>query len=256
MSPTNSWLDIKLAVRMLVKNPGVTLTGILGLSVATAIGATVFSALHALHDRALPVEGGERVVAIENFDAASRSAARGTHLHDLQAWRGEVRGVEQISAYRVVDRNLVTPDDWVWFSGTGATIEVEESRQGAEPTRHTIEFLRVGPSLFDIYGVPMLAGRSLQPADLAGAATAVVANRSFVHKVLGGSVALGRRVRYADTEDGAMPGAERAPGTRSWAWSTTSPPKGTFPARTRRPCTTRSRRASSTPRAWWSECRG
>ena len=85
-------------------------------------------------------------------------------------------------------------------------VEFEPRRTGAEPARAEADFLQVEHGFFDVFDIPLLAGRVLQEDDAAGAATAVVANRSFVNRVLGGGEALGRRFRYA--EDRPAPGGQ------------------------------------------------
>jgi predicted permease len=71
----------------------------------------------------------------------------------------------------------------------------------AEGTREPSQ--RVGVSMVDahyfpLFGVRVLAGRSFAPADesLPWSTRAVIVNRSFVSELLGGSDAIGRRVRY------------------------------------------------------------
>ena len=56
---------------MLAKNPGITLVGGAGLAVGIAISAGVFSVIGTMVDPALPLEEGERIVAIGNFDVST-----------------------------------------------------------------------------------------------------------------------------------------------------------------------------------------
>lgn len=100
-------LDLKLGLRMLVKYPGLTLVGVLGMSVAVTIGALAFTAVAAVTGTALPFDEGERVVTIQNFDIKKNDEGRSTHLHDMAVWREGLRTVDAISAYRTVDRNIV-----------------------------------------------------------------------------------------------------------------------------------------------------
>jgi len=64
---TFSWLDTKLGLRMLLRYPGLTLVGGLGLAVVIAGGSAV-----AIFDdivyASLPFEEGDRVVVLENWD--------------------------------------------------------------------------------------------------------------------------------------------------------------------------------------------
>jgi putative ABC transport system permease protein len=67
----------------------------------------------------------------------------------------------------------------------------------------------VDTARFHVLGLPMLAGRGFDTNDLALGATSVIVNRSFVRKVLHGSSAVGRRLRYlgADKDSKeALPG--------------------------------------------------
>jgi predicted permease len=84
----------------------------------------------------------------------------------------------------------------------GTSIDLEPRRPGGEPARAEADYIQVEPGFFDLFDIPVLAGRTLQEEDAAGRATAVVANRSFVNRVLGGGEALGRRFRYVEGRSG------------------------------------------------------
>jgi hypothetical protein len=103
-------LDAKLALRMLVKHPGLTLVAVLGMSVAVAIGAVAFSAISTIVGGKLPLSEGDRVVGIRNIDTRVNDEGRRTHLHSLVTWREALRTVGELGAYRTVDRNLITLD--------------------------------------------------------------------------------------------------------------------------------------------------
>jgi hypothetical protein len=103
-------LDFKLGARMLAKYPGLTLVGVVGMAVAVAVGAVAFSGVSTIVDGALPLDEGDRVVAIQNIDLRTHDEGRRTHLHDLAIWRRSLRAVQDIGAYRTVDRNFITRD--------------------------------------------------------------------------------------------------------------------------------------------------
>ncbi len=102
-------LDGRLALRMLRKNPGLTLVAVVGMSVAVAIGAVAFSAIYTMLDANLPVSEGSRVIGIRNLDVRG-GEGRFTHLHDLSVWKQTLTTVSELGAYRTVDRNLITLD--------------------------------------------------------------------------------------------------------------------------------------------------
>ena len=103
-------LDVKLALRMTRKNPGLTLVAVIGMSVAVTIGSVAFSAIYTLIDGRLPISEGDRVIGIRNIDTKSIIDGRQTHLHDLATWRETLSTVPELGAYRTVDRNLITGD--------------------------------------------------------------------------------------------------------------------------------------------------
>jgi len=103
-------LDLKLGLRMLAKYPGLTIVGVLGISVAVTIGALAFSAVAAVTGTELPLHEGERIVSIQNVDLRNLEEGRRTHLHDLADWRESLRAVEDLGAYRTVERNLIAVD--------------------------------------------------------------------------------------------------------------------------------------------------
>jgi putative ABC transport system permease protein len=181
-------LDLRLGLRMLRKYPGLTLVGVLGMAVATAFGASLFSFIAAVVDPAMPLEEGHRIVAVQNLDAARSGEGRETHLHDLAVWRDDLRAVENLGAYRTVDRNLVTPD------GLGEPLRVAEMSAAG----------------FRVARVPPLLGRYLLDDDeRPGAAPVVVVGYDVWQRRFAGSPdVVGRTLRLGDaahTVVGVMP---------------------------------------------------
>ena len=137
-----SLLDVKLGIRMFVKYPGLALVGVLGMSVAIAIGAGSFAFFYSYMNPTLPLDEGARVVAIENWDAA-RSGREDRTLHDFVTWREELQSIDDVGAYREITRNLLTAD------GTLERVRI------AEMTASGFRMARVAP----------LLGRSLVDED-------------------------------------------------------------------------------------------
>ncbi len=146
--PGFSWLELKLGLRMLRKYPGLTLVGGLGMAVAIAIGAGFFSFFSAYIYPTIPLEGGDRLVGVENWDVARNNEDRRS-LHDFVNWREELTTVEDLTAFRTVSRNLVTLD------GTAELITV------AEMTPSGFRLARVRPLL----GRYLLAPDTVQGAE-------------------------------------------------------------------------------------------
>ena len=75
-------MDLKPGLRMLVKSRGLTIVAVVALSVAIAGGAAYLELVNDTFAPALPVEHGERIVGIQNWDAA-RDQAAPRALHDF-----------------------------------------------------------------------------------------------------------------------------------------------------------------------------
>ncbi|HEU0078459.1 MAG TPA: FtsX-like permease family protein, partial [Longimicrobiaceae bacterium] len=123
-----------------------------------------------------------------------------------------VRRLEAEPGVAAVTYASHVPGDLFSASSAAGVVEVEDPGPAAEPTRQNVRFVEVDPGLFDTFDVPVLAGRGFHSAEPAGAATAVVVNRSLVEQVLGGGSGLGRRFRYTRTEDDREPGGVEAGG--------------------------------------------
>jgi putative ABC transport system permease protein len=76
---TGMSLDLKLGLRMMLKYPGLTFIGVLGLSVAVAIGAAAFGIISNFIAGSLPLDEGDRIVAIQNLSSGSDDRGRPLH---------------------------------------------------------------------------------------------------------------------------------------------------------------------------------
>jgi len=101
-------LDFKLGVRMLIKYPGLTAVGGVSIALGIAVGVAAFEFLTQVVAPTLPLDDGDRIVVIRNWDAeAQREEPR--LMHDLLVWREQLSTIEDVGAYRSVQRNLIAP---------------------------------------------------------------------------------------------------------------------------------------------------
>ena len=103
------WLDAKLGLRRLRKSWGLTLVGGLAMAVTIGLGASMFTIWETFAGTTLPLEEGDRVVAIQPFDRAAQRVHRATPLSDFRRWRETLTSVEQVSAMRTIDPAVITP---------------------------------------------------------------------------------------------------------------------------------------------------
>ncbi len=104
------------------------------MAVAITIGATFFELFYSYMYPVLPLDEGERVVGIENWDTAANNQDCRS-LHDFVTWRGELKFVEDLGAFRPFGRNLITQHD------------VAEPLPGAEMSASGFRLARVLPLL-------------------------------------------------------------------------------------------------------------
>ena len=102
-------LDTRLGVRMLAKHKGLTIVGGIAMAVAIALGASAFEVISVLLRKDLPLPGGDRIVAIR-YDSSGNASADRRVLHAFAAWQGQVRTIEHLGAFRLVQHNLTAPN--------------------------------------------------------------------------------------------------------------------------------------------------
>ena len=79
-------LDVRLAVRLLVKHIGLTVVGTVAMAFAIWSGIVAFEFHTQFMHPGLPLQGGARVAGIVMVDTATRGERPPT-LHDFAAWR-------------------------------------------------------------------------------------------------------------------------------------------------------------------------
>jgi len=103
-----SLLDLKLGARMLVKYPGLTFVGGLGIAIAIAFSTTFFAFSAAILS-GLPLDEGDRIVGLDYFDTKGNDEEQRI-IHDVEAWRTELKSITDIGARQSIQRNLFTSD--------------------------------------------------------------------------------------------------------------------------------------------------
>lgn len=182
-----SWLDFKLGVRMLTRYPGLSLVAGLAMAFAIWVAVGTFEFVNQFVHPTLPLPGGGEVVGIRYWDR-EEAWSREPTTFDFAVWREQVTTVENLGAWRVVERNLVPPG--------GA----------AEPAEITL----ISPSAFEVAGVEPLLGRVLTSEDAAPDApgAVVLGHRLWQRRFGGDRGVVGRTVRLGTSEAtvvGVMP---------------------------------------------------
>jgi predicted permease len=182
-----SWLDFKLGFRMLVRYPMLTVVGSLAMAFAIAVGAGTFEVIMQMTNPSLPLPDADRIVGLNYWDR-TEPGVRAPSSYDALAWREGLRTVEDIGAFRPVQRNLIVDG------------------QVGEPV-HAAE---ISAAAFRVAGVPALMGRVLLDADESPGSPAVVVlgNRLWKTRFGADPAVIGRVVRLGATQAtvvGVMP---------------------------------------------------
>ncbi|HZI30505.1 MAG TPA: ABC transporter permease [Gemmatimonadaceae bacterium] len=181
-----SLLDLKLGARMLVKYPGLTFVGGLGIAIAIAFSTTFFAFSAAILS-GLPLDEGDRIVGLDYFDTKGNDEEQRI-IHDVEAWRTELKSITDIGARQSIQRNLFTSDG------------------RAEP----VTIAEMSASGFRLARVPAMLGRHLLNSDeIEGAPPVLVIGHDVWRARFGSdSSIIGRQVRLGSTTHtivGVMP---------------------------------------------------
>jgi predicted permease len=199
-------LDVRLAWRMLGKSWGLAIVSVLGIGLGVAVGVGAFIVLSGWFYPDLPLDEGERIVAIQNERLDGGGPPRNS-LQDFLTWRDGMRSVDEIAAARRTHSLLTT--------GEGNPRPVRQAEMTA--------------SAFQVARVPPLLGRYLVAEDERGGAprVAVIAYDLWQLHFDGAPGVLGRPVLLGDTEHlvvGVMPPAFAFPvNEQVWTALTTDP---------------------------------
>ncbi|HEX6322542.1 MAG TPA: ABC transporter permease [Vicinamibacterales bacterium] len=135
-------LDVRLALRLLVKHIGLTLVGVVAMAFAIWCGLIGFELYAQLLRPTIPLAGGDRIVGIVMTNAAEAREDTPT-LHDFTAWRSALTSIEDVGAYRRREVNVIVGDE------------------PAEP----VEAAEISAAAFQVTQVQPIRGRTLTGAD-------------------------------------------------------------------------------------------
>ena len=182
------WQDVREAVRMLCRNPGVTTLAILTLALGVGASTATFSLVNGVLLRPLPFPEQHRLVAVGHV---TESAGAVNHVFLSSA------------SYLVYRDESQTLSDLAVYFPTGINLS------GIEPALR-IEGAGVSHNLLPTLGVVPALGRAFAAADdSAGAARVVIISHRFWQQAFGGDGGiLGTTVRLDESDAeivGVMP---------------------------------------------------
>lgn len=167
-------LDLKLALRTLRLHPGFTLLAVLTLALGIGANTAIFSVVHGVLFKPLPLADPERLVLLFNSYPKANLLQASTSPADLIDYRQQRHIFEDVAAMDLNSYNL---------SGAGRPERVS----GAS----------VSAGTFEIFGIRPVAGRLIETADDdPNAPRVVVLDEGYWKRRFGGEAnALGRTIR-------------------------------------------------------------
>lgn len=180
-------MELRLGVRMLVRYPGLTVVAGLAMAFAILVCAGVFEVVKRATDPVLPLPDGEGIVGLTYWDHLE-NVRKPANSYDFLQWREELKTIQDIGAFRLVERNLAAE------AGVAEPVMVVE----------------ISPAAFRVTRVPPLLGRTLVEADENPGSPAVVVlgYRLWQTRFGGDRAVAGRTVRLGGiraTVAGVMP---------------------------------------------------
>jgi len=126
---------LRYGLRMLVRQPGLSVTAVIALALGIGLTTTMFSIVYGAVVRGLPYDDSDRLVALFRNRPAQGVEFMGVSIHDFEDWRAQQTSFEEIAAYYAETVNV------------GGT-EGEPIRYlGAYASARMFEILRVQPVL-------------------------------------------------------------------------------------------------------------
>ena len=171
-------LDLKLAGRMVVKHPALTVVATIAVAYAIAVGTVAFEIARQALWPTIPLPEGNAIVALRNWNVADNAAVSASR-RDYELWRDGLSTITDLAGAEVEERSVAV---------------------GAGPG-HPETVANVTASTFALTRVQALMGRTLLDADERGGAeeVVVVGYDFWKYKLNGAADAVGRVIRISGT---------------------------------------------------------
>ena len=192
------WLDVRFAVRLLLKDRWFTLAATIALALGIGVNNTVFTLVNAVLIRALPFDEPERIVALGTRDARDRDG--GASFKEYEDWRRGTQSFTGLAAFVNTVWNLSDSDHL--------------------PERYNGPFITA--NAFRLIGARPILGRGFSDEDDRPGAPPVVILGNGVWKTDGGDPSIiGRTIKASEvpsTVIGVMPPGFKFPSNAD-VWS-------------------------------------
>ena len=162
----NLWQDFRFGIRMLVKNPMLSVIAVVTLGLGIGLTTTVFSIVNAAILKGLPFEDADKLVLVTRSNQELGIQGNDPPIHDFEDWREQQTAFEGLAAFTGQTMNLSLP--------------------GERPERYT--GAQFTGNMFSLLRVQAVLGRTITEADAEpGAPPVVVVGYDVWQERYGGS---------------------------------------------------------------------
>ena len=134
-------------------------------------------------------------------EGAAEETADTIPARHRQSFAAAVRELERRLANEAAVAGVTVAEQLPLMATTNhRAIEVSGASPAEQSSRPKVGASAVAPNLFEVFQMPVLAGRTFDSRDLNENANTVVVNSLFVDRILGGRNAIGQRIRYESVE--------------------------------------------------------
>src|SRR5271166_1995285 len=147
--------DIRYALRMLGKSPGFTLTAVLTLALGIGANTAIFTLVHAVLLKSLPVANPAQLYRIGANDIC---CVYGGLQDEAGGW-----GLFSYALYQYIRANTPQFEEIAAFEGNEPRISIR--RAGSQTAADTFPAEFVSGNYFSTFGIQPFAGRMLTPQD-------------------------------------------------------------------------------------------
>ena len=148
--------DVRFALRQLWKSPGFTITAVLTLALGIGANTAIFTLVHAILLKDLPVADPKSLVRVGNYQDCCI-------LNEISSSRNDSYSIFPYETYKYLRDH--TPEFEQLAAMQGGLADLSARRASGDGVSHSSFGEFVSGNYFDTFGVKPFAGRALTPAD-------------------------------------------------------------------------------------------
>lgn len=184
--------DVRLAMRLLVKDRWFTAAAIFALSLGIAANTTVYTVVNTMMLRGLPVAHPDRFVAF--LDSLRPPALKYPTAAQRMAFFERL--LDRVGGTPAVQSASIT-NAWPFGYTPQWRAAIDEGSPTDEHVAFTASYVTAGPRYFETLGVTVVRGRDFDELDGSPGHDAAIVNQLLAASWFGGADPIGRRIAFS-----------------------------------------------------------